>query len=122
MKKAILLLSLLIAANTVYAGGSDIGNSGNKLMLLGMTYDLETVNIQVSASGCTHKDDFVIKRIETTPVSIEFVRVKHDICMMYSPQGTILSYTFAELGVKPGEDFQIVNKISRVIKGVTELF
>ena len=79
--------------------------------LKGFLVNGEGLTFQVESGGCTSKDDFELRQLETFPVQLELVRVNPDFCEAYLPYGTSLTYSWDELGMQDGSEFILRNEL-----------
>jgi len=75
--------------------------------LLGVVADDEKgqITFVVWASGCAQKADF---RVERSGKTLTLVRLQRDACKMM-PQRMDLTFTLAEVGLKPHDVFTVTN-------------
>ncbi len=87
--------------------------------ILGIEMVDDKLNIRVHSNGCTSKESFKVNVIKgftgLPPYILEVYRVKPDWCRMYVPNGIVLEYTLAELGIEPNADFHLSNKIGKLV-------
>lgn len=80
--------------------------------LLGAEVRADILVIRVTSTGCTAKEDiawFVEKA--GNKVAVAFGRRKIDACKA-APRPMEIAFTYAELGLKPGQAVAIVNPLS----------
>lgn len=77
--------------------------------LLGMNVNSKGISFQVSSGGCTSKASFQVIMLETSPKQLKLIRVKPDYCEAYVPFGTVVKFSYQELGLKRGDSFKIFN-------------
>ena len=77
--------------------------------IMGYSVDREGIEYQVSSGGCTSKDDFTFRMLETHPMQLQLIRVNYDGCEAFLPFGTKIKFTWAELGLKNGTQFYMAN-------------
>lgn len=77
--------------------------------LMGYIADFEGITLQVRSGGCTDKNSFRAQIQETLPLQVTFERVRQDFCEAYFPYGRPVTYTWAELGIRPGARLVITN-------------
>jgi hypothetical protein len=82
-------------------------------VLLGYTYGIHGITLQVASGGCTQKSDFIVEqRQRTSYQALTFYRWREDLCLALLPYGTMLNFSYEELGLAPGSRFQILNPVS----------
>jgi hypothetical protein len=109
---------LILAALTLFA--SSAAEAANPVTLLGVTYDAQEIRFQVSEiAGCT-KNTKALYRVsigESWPLSMRLVQESSEPCEIGSVHGAIITFTYAELGLKEGDQFVIRNSIQpRVVE------
>jgi hypothetical protein len=68
------------------------------------------VHIQVRSGGCTDKKSFTVVKENLGEVQVlNFMRVSSDLCLAMLPYGTVITYSFDELGLKAEDMIQIGN-------------
>jgi hypothetical protein len=74
----------------------------------------EAVTIRVASNGCTSKADFAffVER-KPTGAAVAFGRRKLDRCQSFAMGSTELSFTWDELGLKPGTAVFLLNPLER---------
>ena len=82
--------------------------------LLGVLYRYGGIMFQVSSSGCTTKDDFKVEVLESYPLQLRLVRLQEDPCDAFLPLGTLIRFTFKELGMQPGDQLRVINPLGTV--------
>jgi hypothetical protein len=104
------LLFIVIAALTgVYAHAAQVES------LLGYYTDARGVHIQVNSGGCTYKKSFAVKPVtRRNAMQITFMRTHHDPCLAMFYYGQMLTFSYRELGLRPGDRFEITNPIDRL--------
>ncbi|WGM39238.1 hypothetical protein [Caulobacter sp. NIBR1757] len=80
--------------------------------LLGAEVRADALVIRVTSTGCTAKDDIVwfVERAGNR-VAVAFGRKKIDACKA-APQPMEIAFSYAELGLKPGQSVAIVNPLA----------
>jgi hypothetical protein len=108
--KKILALVIFCLTTSVFAGVVE--------KILGHTVDEEGITYQVMSGGCTKKGDFKVMQLETMPVQLKLVREKMDYCEAFFPYGTMVKFTWNELGLSTGTEITVANPeaIIRVMK------
>jgi len=81
--------------------------------ILGVEITTFGVTYQVKSNGCTTKDNFRIRALNSSPLQIELLRNKTDNCKITLALGTKISYTYAELGLKAGQKFRLTNFLAQ---------
>jgi hypothetical protein len=102
--KAGLVACAILAASV--AGAAD--GRPEKLLGLRVDDDKGQVAFDVWTTGCTEKRDF---RVERSAEGFTLVRVERDTCKMM-PDTTQVTFTFAELGLKPHAAFTVGNRFA----------
>lgn len=88
--------------------------------LLGYTFGVHGITLQVASGGCTQKEDFVVeKRQHSRYQALTFYRWHEDLCLALLPYGTSLTFSYEELDLKPGSRFQISNPVSSLAVSTT---
>jgi hypothetical protein len=102
--RAGLVACAILAATAARAG------DGKPEKLLGLRVEDEKaqVTFDVWTTGCTRKADF---RLERSAEGFTLVRVTRDTCKMM-PMATQVTFTFAELGLKPHAVFTVGNRFA----------
>ncbi len=80
--------------------------------LLGAEVRADALIIRVISTGCTTKDDIVwfVERAGNR-AAVAFGRKKLDACKA-APQPVEIAFSYAELGLKPGQPVAIVNPLA----------
>lgn len=107
--KAPLIILILVASFGVQAAQGIIEP------LFGLYMKSNSINIQVASGGCTNKNSFRVKKIfnlRSNVFQLAFVRVVPDNCEAYFPEGRVISFTYEDLNLESGQNFQIVNPLS----------
>jgi hypothetical protein len=81
--------------------------------ILGYRPISDGIVFQVRSGGCTHMNDFVAetKRDQRTGATeLILLRVRPDLCHPFLPMGERFKFSYAELGLTPGEDFIVKNE------------
>lgn len=99
----------LVACAILAASGARAG-SGRPERLLGLRVDgaKGQVTFDVWTSGCTDKADF---RVERSAEGFTLIRLRRDACKMM-PMAMQVSFSFAELGLKPHAAFTVGNRFA----------
>ena len=106
MKNIIQIALALLISTTAFAA-ADIEH------LAGITTSREGITLQLSSGGCTSKKSFEVrKRVEAGETVIEFIRLEPDFCEAYLPYGTLLTYSWKELGLKRGDEVRVGNSVT----------
>jgi hypothetical protein len=122
MKHTTIITAILLSCALSFADGSSSpGNPGpidpptdpspTIEVLKGFTSNHKGITVQVESNGCTSKSNFEISILESYPVQIRVERTKPDWCRGYLQYGTVLKYSYAELGLRSGSMFFLVNEI-----------
>lgn len=103
-----MVMGLLIASERVQAAGESEPIIGYLITPKGVTF-------QVISNGCTEAKDFTFVRQINDPIGLELIRKIPDLCERDIPEGVQISFTFAQMGLKPGNRFVISNKMQTAI-------
>lgn len=79
--------------------------------IFGLSPGPEGLSFQVYSGGCTDKEDFQIRILESFPVQLELVRINPDYCRAYIPYGVKILYSWDELGMSSGSKFSVINPL-----------
>ncbi len=83
--------------------------------LFGKIVSFAGLHVQVQSNGCTDKKSFKVAKENMAGVQIlTFFRISSDNCRAMLPYGTVLTYSFEELGLRGGEEFAVSNIDSAV--------
>jgi len=105
MKRLILLSTLLLALNASATSQLE--------PLMGFLRDANGISFQVFSGGCTSKEDFSVKEKTADGIAaLALYRLKPDYCSARYPYGVIITFTYQELGIGPGERFSVLNHLS----------
>ncbi len=88
--------------------------AGESEVLLGYIVGAKGVNFHVISNGCTQAKDFTFIRQIGDPVGVELIRKIPDLCERDVRQGMQISFTFAEMELRPGARFTIANKLQTI--------
>ncbi len=96
---------------------SEWDRAGRSERLYGAEVGVRSPDVTITAysGGCTRKEHFaphVDKRGEDR-FDLRFRRVTDDHCKALVPDGVKLTWSFAELGLPPGAQVTVVNRIGR---------
>lgn len=106
MKKCLVGICLFLA--TISASAAGILEP-----LMGHFSTKGALNIQVRSGGCTWKKQFQVEKSRMADYTVvRFIRTREDVCRAYLPYGEIITFSFEELGLIPGEKFKIANEDS----------
>ncbi len=74
----------------------------------------DAITIRVSSNGCTQKGDFAffVER-KGDAVTVAFGRKRIDTCKSFAMGSTELSFSWDELGLKPGTTVFLLNPLER---------
>ncbi len=104
---AVSLLTCLGLGLTLAHGAS--GEAGDAERILGVRAGPRGIAFQVSSGGCTAKEDFDVKIMESFPLQLELVRMEPDLCEAYVPYGKTIRFSYRELRLADGDQFIVVN-------------
>lgn len=79
--------------------------------LLGVLVRGPAIIFQVYSSGCTTKADFQVEVLESTPLQLRLIRLREDPCDAFEPLGTLVPFSYRELGIQGGAQLQVVNPL-----------
>jgi len=109
MKKLIALTLISLMSSFSFAEPT----SASLEPLMGVLTTENGVFIQTHSGGCTSKDSFIVKKQKEGSVTeVAFWRVQHDPCLALYFYGTILGYSYEELGLEAGENFIVRNPMT----------
>ncbi len=76
---------------------------------------LDSVRFRVTSNGCTDKSDFAVSVDPDGNDEYELMldRVAPDNCRALLPEGTVIEYSFSELGLPEGAAITIANPVRR---------
>jgi hypothetical protein len=77
--------------------------------ILGVRVGPRGIAFQVHSGGCTAKEDFDVRIMESFPLQLELVRMEPDLCEAYVPYGKTIRFSYRELRLGDGDQFIIVN-------------
>jgi hypothetical protein len=81
--------------------------------LFGVITSSNGVYIQAHSGGCTSKDSFVVKKVRVGSITeITFMRVEGDPCLALYTYGTLLNYSYEDLGLEYGTNFIVRNPLT----------
>ncbi len=78
----------------------------------GFMTDERGITFQVQSNGCTIKKDFVLDVMEMPPIEVSEIRLirrRTDPCKGWKERGARIFYSWKEVGLLPGVQFQITN-------------
>jgi hypothetical protein len=85
--------------------------------ILGVEVLKDQLRVRVPSTGCTSKESFTIdvdKGITgKAPFTITIYRIMPDYCEVYMPEGIILEWRMADLGMKSTDTFTVSNTIGK---------
>lgn len=68
------------------------------------------VAVQVYSGGCTEKRFFkVVKKLNAGVQEIYLKRQRPDYCEAFLPYGTLIYFTYKDLGLQSGDTYRIMN-------------
>ena len=74
----------------------------------------DTITFRVRSNGCTDEDFFDVDiRRHDGHFHVELDRVRQDNCRATMPNGTLVTWTYKDLGLPPGADIRIANPVRR---------
>ncbi|ANF54935.1 hypothetical protein DA69_09365 [Brevundimonas naejangsanensis] len=75
-------------------------------------FDGQRLNVVVGSNGCTETSSFEVKIKDGEPAELTLTRRTPDLCKALVPEGVTVSWTYAELGLEPGQPVRVLNPIS----------
>lgn len=75
-------------------------------------FDGQRLNVVVGSNGCTETSSFEVKIKDGDPAELTLSRRTPDLCKALVPEGVTVSWTYAELGLEPGQPVRVLNPIS----------
>src|SRR5690606_7432732 len=75
-------------------------------------FDGQRLNVEVGSNGCTETSSFEVKIKDGEPAELTLTRRTPDLCKALVPEGVTVSWTYAELGLEPGQPVRVLNPIS----------
>jgi hypothetical protein len=111
------LFSIIFVGAFLFAGS----NASARIFPEPLTYEVITVHgylrgakgilMNVESGGCTNQSQFAfeILRDQSLIAKVQVLRIKNDYCLRYMPLGQKLYFEYAKMGLRPDEDFVIVN-------------
>jgi len=75
-------------------------------------FDGQRLNVVVGSNGCTETSSFEVKIKDGEPAELTLTRRTPDLCKALVPDGVTVSWTYAELGLEPGQPVRVLNPIS----------
>lgn len=109
--KTLLISIVLLAASGASAAFQEPGTE----VLMGVQVIGNSVKILVHSGGCTWKESFSVKKsfnVRQNSVDVTFVRVIPDYCEGFFPEGRVMSFSLADLRIRAGQSFSVVNPVS----------
>ena len=99
---------------TVTVSTADTGAAAGKALepLSRISLDGQKLTVVVGSNGCTQTSSFEVHIKDASPAEISLVRSQPDLCRAIVPEGVTLSWTYEELGVKPGQAVKILNPLN----------
>lgn len=75
-------------------------------------FDGQRLSVVVGSNGCTEASSFEVKIKDADPTELSLIRRTPDLCKALVREGVVVSWTYAELGLKAGEQVRVLNPIS----------
>lgn len=75
-------------------------------------FDGQRLSIVVGSNGCTEASSFEVRIKDDEPAELSLTRRSPDMCKALVPDGKTVSWTYDELGLKPGQSVRVINPIS----------
>ncbi|MNT05059.1 hypothetical protein D3C71_1393650 [compost metagenome] len=75
-------------------------------------FDGQRLNVVVGSNGCTEASSFEVKIRDDEPAELSLIRRAPDLCKALVREGVTVSWTYAELGLTPGQPVRVLNPIS----------
>lgn len=79
---------------------------------LGIEVTPEDVNLRVYSGGCTSADDFELAVDKASPPRLTVTRLRPDVCRAYLPDGVVLKFSRASIGLAKGSGVVLVNALA----------
>ena len=75
-------------------------------------FDGQRLTVVVGSNGCTEASSFEVKIKDTDPAELSLIRRTPDLCKALVREGVTVSWTYAELGLQPGDAVRVLNPVS----------
>lgn len=75
-------------------------------------FDGQRLSVVVGSNGCTEASSFEVRIKDDEPAELSLIRRSPDMCKALVPDGKTVSWTYDELGLKPGQSVRVINPIS----------
>lgn len=75
-------------------------------------FDGQRLNVVVGSNGCTEASSFEVRIKDDDPAELSLIRRSPDLCKALVPDGKTVSWTYDELGLKPGQSVRVINPVS----------
>lgn len=99
-------LSACLFSSIAIANPSEVSES-----LFGLSPGPQGLSFQVYSGGCTDKEDFQVRILESFPMQLELIRINPDYCRAYIPYGVDITYSWEDLGLRAGDKFTVINPL-----------
>lgn len=106
MKKFILAFAMTVTSGLAVA---ESATAPEPEKIFGQSSDFSGLTFQVYSGGCTSKNSFKVRILESFPVQVELVRTIPDYCRAYFPYGQKIKYSWQELGLSENDQLQVIN-------------
>lgn len=94
-------------------GGESLSAASTKLEPLSqVAMDGRQLTVRAGSNGCTQVSSFEVQIVDGDPAQISLVRREPDLCRAIVAEGVSLSWTYEELGLKPGQVAQVLNPLT----------
>jgi hypothetical protein len=113
MKWTVAFVAVVLALSDVPGLAQGVPEGAGRIeALLGVAIDAEGVTFQVRTGGCTHPEDFQVKRFSGVPTQLLLIRTVDDRCEGLFPYGTTFKLSYGQLRVRDQETFVVVNPLA----------
>lgn len=75
-------------------------------------FDGQRLSVVVGSNGCTEASSFEVRIKDDEPAELSLIRRAPDLCKALVPDGKTVSWTYDELGLKPGQTVRVINPVS----------
>lgn len=69
------------------------------------------LNVRVDSNGCTEAAGFEVRLRGENPAELTLIRRAPDLCKALVPDGVVVSWTYEELGLAPGDAARVLNPV-----------
>ncbi len=106
-------LGLTVIASLLLALSGTVASADPRLgePLLGLRVNSDGITYYVYSGGCTEKSDFEVNILKSSPIQLQLIRLKPDICEVYVPDGVEIFFGWDEVGLQKGMPFRVNNPL-----------